>query len=227
MALYEITLGTLFAQQQCVNRWNYETSSVPAAVSGSFALAYAFGGVAIEGDLIVDSVVDRIQKLVVSTCTITDILVRNVYDPLDFYQTPVLFSGAVAGDTMPPFNAYGFRTNRTRLDIRRGFKRIVGVAEGAQNGGVIAGTAVALADALATAMGQTLVYDDEGTDLSFAPVVVQKEKVNLADPGDPPRYTYRYYETLAAQSAHIMRSITWEKYASVRSQVSRQFNRGQ
>lgn len=227
MALYEITLGTTFANQLCVNRWNYETTSIPAAVTGSFALAYAFGGVAVEGDLIVDSVVDRIQKLVVSGCNITDILVRNVYDPLDFYQTPILFLGAVAGDSMPPFNAYGFRTNRTRLDIRRGFKRITGVAEGAQNAGVISGTAVALADALATAMGQTLVYDDEGTDLSFAPVVVQKEKINLADVGEPPRYTYRYYETLAEQSAHIMRSITWEKYASVRSQVSRQFNRGQ
>lgn len=227
MALYEVTLGMTFANQLCVNRWNYETNSIPAAVSGSFALAYGFGGVAVEGDLVPDTVVDRIQKLVANTAQITDILVRNVYDPLDFYQTPILYFGAVTGDTMPPFCAYGFRTNRTRLDIRRGFKRIVGVVEPAQNAGVLSGTVLGLMDAVVTAMTEPVVYTDEGTPLTFNPVVVQKEKVNIAPVGQPERYTYRYYETLAEQSTHLMRSITWERYGSVRTQVSRQFNRGQ
>lgn len=227
MALYEVTVGTTFLNQLCVNRFNYESTGTPAAVTGAFGLASAFGGILDAGDPPPGTLIAQWKVMVSNLCTISDILVRNVYDPTDFYQTPILTSGQSAGETMPPFAAFGFRSSRTRLDIRRGFKRFVGVPEGAQNGGVFGGSVLAVMDTMATRIGATLTYTDEGNSLSFAPVIVQKEKI-LLNPGAPiPNWTYRYYETLAEQSTHLMRSTVWEKYLSVRSQVSRQFNRGQ
>jgi len=227
MSLYEITLGTMYQQQLCVNRWNYETNSTPASVSGSFALASVFGGVLDEGNPIPGSIIYQIGAMVVAAVEFTDIMVKNVYDPTDFYQTPLGINGTVTGDGLPPFAAFGFRTNRTRLDIRRGTKRIVGVPEGGQNYGNLLGSSITASNAVAALMDNVLLYDDEGNDVVFNPVVVQREKVRLNPGVEPARWSYRYYDTLAEQEDHIMRSITWEAYGTVRSQTSRQYGRGQ
>lgn len=230
MPIMEITLEGTFASQQIINRWNYLASGTPSAVSFSFALVSAFGAIEDGGSYPSGTVIDNIRLMVSSQYSFTQSLAKDVYDPVDFYQAPFIpsLAGAVAGESNSPVMAYGFRTNRTRLDIRRATKRFAGVVETeAFSGGVIDSTFVdgEMAN-LASIMSQTITYDDEGNTLTFQPIVVGKEKYT-PNPLAPEKVAYRYYETEAEQLDHIMTSILWEPYPRLRSQVSRQYGRGQ
>ena len=74
--------------------------------------------------------------------------VINLGDVGDFFTLDLSgFSGLVAGDTMPVFAAFGIRFNRTRRDIRHGFKRLIGVPEAyVTNGSVVGAGLTGLVD---------------------------------------------------------------------------------
>lgn len=63
--------------------------------------------------------------------SITGWVIQNLDDPDDFasgsFPTPL--TGDVAGDSMPPFVAWGFKLNRTTRATRNGSKRFTGVPE--------------------------------------------------------------------------------------------------
>lgn len=222
--LYELVLrGRLFGVQT-INRFNYVLTGTPAVVSGSFALTHAFmnsdGGVPAAS-----SVLGQLLDIVTTDWQATEIETRNIYDPVDFYTLPFLevVAGEQTGKTASPLVSYGFRTNRVRADISRGTKRFAGVTEaGIDDGGVIGPAFLPALQELAEAMTATLPYTDEGNSLSFAPAVVQKEKVALSEG----RFTYRYYPTLSEQMDHVALGVLWEAYNTVRSQTSRQYGRG-
>jgi hypothetical protein len=225
----EVTLQTQFLNQECVNRWNYLASGTPAAVSFSFALTNALGAIPAVGVYPVGALVWKIAQIMSSLVSFTVITVKDVYDLTDFYSTPFTtpLIGGQAGDAMPPFNAYGFRSNQTRGDIRRATKRFEGVVETFQASGTIVGAIIPNLEALSQEMTDVQTYTDEGNILNFAPIVVSKEEY---DPNPPPaegnHRAYRYYPTEAEQLEHIADSIVWQHYATVRSQVSRQFGKG-
>lgn len=226
--LYEVVLfGELFSQET-VNRWNYVSSGTPATVSGSFALMSAMGFIPNGlGNIPADTVMAYLLAQVSSAWSANNVLVRAAadYAPADFYELPYTtpFAGSQAGNCNSPALSFGFRTNRVRLDIGRGTKRFAGVVEAdSDNGGVITSARLAGLDALADVMSDVLEYDDEGNVLSFAPVVVQKEKYT-APSGKP---AYKYYDTLTEQMDHVASSILWQPYTTVRTQVSRQYGRG-
>jgi hypothetical protein len=75
---------------------------------------------------------------------------------------------------------------------------------------------------LASVMGDTLTYDDEGNTLTYTPCVVQKEKYTTPSGKD----AYRYYATESAQAPHLAVGVAWEVYDTERSQVSRQYGHG-
>lgn len=232
MPIMEVVLEQTYAQQQIINRWNYLASGTPAAVSFSFALIEAMGGI-YDGLLVPpnyppDRMLRRICAIQSSSVVSQLISARDVYSVTDFYETPFVepLNGTIGGDALGPASAWGFRTNRTRLDIRRGTKRFVGVTEALiSNLGVPNGTGVTGLQDVAAAMTEVLEYDDEGNTLTFQPIVVSKEKY-LPDPLRPDREAYRYYETEAEQLDHIATSIVWDYYTSTRTQVSRQIGRG-
>lgn len=230
MPILEVSLLQEFKQQRTVNRWTYLASGTPAAVSLPFGLASALGAIESAGVYPTGGMLWKIALIQSAQVTFNELVVRDVYDPEEFYTVPFIveLTGQVTGDeSMPAFNAYGFRTNRTRLDVRRATKRFVGVTEGNQSGGDVDSTflAGAITD-VATAMSAVLQYDDEGNTLSYSPIVCSKEK--YAVPGsDPTRYAYRYYSTVSEQLDHIMEGIAWEPYSTIRSQTSRQLGRGQ
>lgn len=232
--LYEVVLEQRYFQQQSVNRWNYVGTGVGAGVSGSFALASAFGGiydlVAVPPAYPPNTIIQRIRDLQNSSAQFVQLTVFNVYDPTDFYSTPFIPSlfGALVGDPSSPVLAYGFRTNRITRAIRRGMKRFVGVDDAyATAGGVFTGTATALMAALADEMSETLSYDDEGNTLTFAPSVASKQRYNpVTGLNDPDGTAYRYYSSLALQTPHIAQNVVWEPYVNVRTQRSRQYGHG-
>jgi len=226
--LMELTLFQSYYNQQSVNRWNYVASGTPASVTLSFALASAMGWLSETTGLPTDTVGGRLQLLQSASVLYASVLARAVYIDDDFYDSPFIAgtAGATEGGAgdMTPMNAYGFKTNRVKQSIGRGYKRFVGMVEGAvASGGILTGGFPGLASDLADAMSESITYDDEGNTITFVPAVVQKEKYTVESSG---KFAYRYYATQATQLTHTAQGVAWTAYQDTRSQVSRQFGRG-
>lgn len=229
MPLMEVVIQQEYANQQCISRLNYLASGTPAAVSFSFALVDALGGIDDAGVYPAGRMCRVMAEMQHEQVNFIQIGAKDVYSVDDFYETPFVIplSGVVVGNGMGPATAYGFKTNRTRLDVRRGTKRYVGVSElhvatfGLIEQAFLLG---ALTD-MAQELGQVLTYNDEGNDLTFTPVIVGKEKYSPSGDPDGP-FAYRYYPTQIEQLDHLMSSITWTPYLETRTQVSRQYGRG-
>jgi len=235
MPLFEVVLAGTYFNQATINRWNYVGTGIPAAVSRAFALASAFGAIfdptAIPPSYPDDTVLDALSSVTVNTWTWQQLTVINVYDPTDFYQVPFVnpFGGANAAEGMSPVVSFGFRTNQVRRDIARGTKRIPGVGEDRVGaGGVINGSTVTVLESVAEKMSEVITYDDEGNTITFAPCVVKKQEYdpNPDNPAARNHRAYRYYPTEAEQMENVAQGIIWQPYTTVRSQVSRQYQRG-
>lgn len=228
MPLMEVILEQRYLNQQVINRWNYLASGTPASVTFAFALVSAMGAIPAAGVYPAGGMMNHIRGLQDSGVTFELISARDVYSNVDFYSTTFVpaLTGSKAEAGIGVAAAFGFRTNRTRLDIRRGTKRFVGVTapQIGTDGQYVAATVTQMG-IVAADMSATLTYDDEGNTLEFQPVVVGREKY-IPDPEKPDRVAYRYYPTFAQQDDHLMTSITWDIYTSVRTQVSRQIGHG-
>lgn len=229
MALMEVLLQQRYGAQTMLNRWNYIASGTPLTVNYAFALANALGAIPAAAVYPSGEMMDLISKIQGVGVAFEQLVCKNVYDPTEFYEVPFVdpLAGTIAGDGSARFIAIGFRTTRTRLDIRRGTKRFGGIATASlDSGGDIDNTLLAGAVAdLAAKMSETLEYVDGANTLTFQPCIVKKLK--YAVPGsDPTRYAYKYYPTEEDQLDYVMTSITWEAYDQARSQVSRQIGKG-
>lgn len=235
MPLMEVTLQQRFAQQRLVNRFNYLASGTPASVSFSFALTSALGAIESAGAYPDTGLMCLIAAIQSTQLVFDQIIVRDVYSTTDFYALPFVaqLSGAIAGsDTLSPTSAIGFRSNRTRSDIRSGQKRFSGIPESATTaGGAIESTWLAgqVGD-LAEALGTVVSYLDEAQTLTFSPVIVGKQCYDPTDDTEcdelTTRKAYRYYPTFAEQADHLMESIVWDAHPQIRTQVTRQYGRG-
>jgi len=225
--LYEVVHQATYAGQEIVNRWNYLGIGDDGLSNPSFGLASALGAaeagaVFATGSLFLNIALFQTSDLVYHQC-----LVRSIYVPTDFieipYPTPKPGTGA-GGQGEPPFVALGFRSNRVRTDIGRGYKRFAGLTEGEVDAqGIISSGIAAGVTALANQLGDTLTYVDGSFTWNFHPVIVGKEKIpaTLTSP-----VKYRYYSTEVVQADHLASGIVWEGYPQVRSQVSRQYGKG-
>lgn len=225
--LMEITLNQTFFGQKTVNRWNYVANGTPGGVTLSFALASIMGFLPVTTTLTEGTVGGELQQLQTGDVVFNSILARAVYQDDDFYDSPFLAGtnglGFDPGQSLSPINAFGFRSNRVKQSIGRGYKRFVGVGEGQVGaGGVVVAPATTQMESLKDAMNATLTFDDEGTTITFIPCIVQKHEPT----GLPGEKGYFYYPLQSEQLLHTAQGITWEAYPQVRSQVSRQYGRG-
>lgn len=226
MALYEVILNQVMANQEIVNVFNFTTDGLATGVSNSYALLYAagflqFGETPAFPDPGLGLAIKNVQS---SSVTFLQASARNVYDPTDFYTYPYLtgVNGARSGSVSSPVIALGLTSNRTRTDIRRGQKRFVGVVQSDINTeGALTSGYLVVATELGGALGTTWTYTVGGS-VSFAPCVVSKQKYTTPSGKD----AYRYYSTEAAQAEHIMSGITYLPKSNVRTQGSRQYGRG-
>lgn len=227
MALYEVVLTQKFANQECINRWNYVSSGAAGSASAAYALVDAMGFIphGVIPGYPTDAMFSAIGTMQSQDVFYTQVLAKNIYDPTDFYDLPFppTTRGQNTGVSQSPVDSWGFFSNRTRLDIHRATKRFVGVTQddvGTQ--GVFVSSGAALMTEVALYMGNVLAYSDGGASLSFAPCVVGKQKYTTPSA----RTAYRYYPDLATQTDHLMLGVTWIQYNNVRSQTSRQVGRG-
>ena len=224
--LYEVVLNGVYYGQKTVNRFNYYVSPSDGAAATANNLANAMGlpfttGAAVEGSLL-----EALQDLVSSNYLFSSMFVRDVYSNTDFTERFIDGTGTVAGESLSPVMAFGFRTNIKNLAVHRGMKRFAGVAESSSSaGGTLTGGAITLAEALAAKMSETIVDVNADIAAFFVPCVVGKEKYVV--PGsDPVRYAYRYFPTVDEQFDSLAIGVTWENYDNSRTQVSRQYGRG-
>lgn len=228
MPVMEVSLVQSYAGQEVINRWHYVASGTPAAVSFSFAMISAMGMLSsqVVSTAFPSGTVGRaLQLLQVASLTYVSIAARDLYSDTDFYENPYAAPvvGATGGEGASPAIAYGFQTNRVKLSVRRGTKRVAGVSEtfmGAS--GVLTSGGLTAANDLAAAMSDTLTYDDEGNTLTFVPAVLSYERVVL--PGGS--VVYRKYATEAEQITNSAQGVLWSPYTTVRTQTSRQYGRG-
>lgn len=227
MPLYEVVLEQRYANQQSINRWNYLGSGTPAAVVPSFALLSALGFLGLATTLTDGTVGGELQSLQNQGVTFVQATCRAVYIDDDFYANPFLANTKGAVNTfetgLSPLVAYGFRSNRVKQSIGRGYKRFIGADETMQDtGGLLNAAANAQALLLANAMSDVVTYDDEGNTLSFSPCIAQK--LEYTTPSG--KTAYKYYSTELLQAPHLAVGINWEGYQNTRSQTSRQYGRG-
>jgi hypothetical protein len=84
-------------------------------------------------DWVVEELLQDVQP---EGLTRTTVDVENLGSPTDFASIDSSeFSGGVAGQTMPGFNAATIQFNRTRTDMKNGMKRWVAGSEGEQDSG--------------------------------------------------------------------------------------------
>lgn len=220
--LFEVLLRQEYGGRSVINRWHYNGSGTPAAVSMSFALTSAFGAIPdpITGNFPSGTVMAELVSVQSEELVYQEVQVTALYDVTDFYATvyPPAQNGSQGGEPMSPFVAYPFRSNRVRTDIRRGFKRIAGVSNQYTGDlGVIDNGMPGLLEALADEMSANLEYDDEGNTLTFQPAILSLE---LITPVTNPR-KYKLYDTEAEQLDHTALGIVWTAGSFVTTQNSR------
>lgn len=226
--IYELTLVGRYFDQQIINRFNYVSEGVGAGERGAFPLVSAFGCIPgqVSGQYPDTGIFFQMLSFVSTSMIWDEVVVKALYDVLDFYTLPFIPPATGTEGLTPglsPAIAYGFRTSRVRQDVDRGTKRLAGVVEGAvEAGGVINGTYLASMNELATRMGATLTYNDEGNTITFIPCILKKQKYTTPSG----RSAYRQYPTLAEQEQNLATGFLWQPYNTTRTQTSRQYGRG-
>lgn len=228
--LYEVILQGQLAGQTIVNKFNYRSDGDDLDSGNAFGLTQAMGFDPTTGAFPSGTLADHLTAVQQDAMQWQQVIARAVYDPLDFVDipfVPVVAGQGASGDASPTFVAYGFRTNRVRTDIGRGYRRIAGVGEGQVDPlGALTSGIIAALDTLATDFGSVLSKTEGSNTIHFTPVVVHKH-IYTTPSG---KKAYRYYNTAdggeAAQLENVAAGITWEVYDHVRSQVSRQIGKG-
>jgi len=228
MPLYEVTLRQSYFDQACINTWAYAAESGLGVTPSALELLTLMGFVP-TGDPLAfpaDTIAAALATIQSDNVNYLTVEARELYSLTDFEElaySPPLTGENTGGDSMSPFVAYGLFSDRTRVDIRRAFKRFAGVMEAdvAAGGTLVSGSITELT-ALADAMSETL----DGATSSYFPCVISRLKEAIPDT-DPVRYRYVLYPTAAEQDEHIALGIEFAPYGTVRSQTSRQYGRGQ
>ena len=225
MAFYEVTLRQRYNGQLCINVWSYFVVPGVGISPNSLELLSLMGFIP-EGDPLAPPEGTIAALLLNRQNTSTEWLAveaRELYSVVDFYEgaySPPLVGATASDSAMSPFDAYGFYSSRTRTDIRRAFKRFVGVSEGQVGafGALVSGALEDMVE-LAEAMSAVLVGDFA----NYYPAVISRKRV--VDEGTG-RVTYELYPDEAEQAEHTAYGIVWAPYTTVRTQTSRTPGRG-
>lgn len=226
--LYEITTFGTYYNQEVINRWNYVSSPIPPATLGSLGLAFMFGAIPVAGVLDTTKALGYIMGQLSASVLLHSVTVRAAaeYDVTDFYEvayTTPMTGSQDAALSLSPTSAYGFRTNRVRLDVARGTKRFAGVtSDRVDAGGVIAATFADELQGIAVRMSSELVWTVPDPAVTYTPCVVSKLKYVTPKGKD----AYKYYPTLAEQLLHTAVGVEWQPYNNTRTQDSRQYGKG-
>nr|CRY96414.1 hypothetical protein [uncultured prokaryote] len=183
--IYEVTDVQTWGGQQFLNVYFYEqrTAFAPIGITTAQALADEWS----------DTVLPAILPTQGSDLLHVQTVVRNLFDDTDAGISITGLAGtdaAAEGGSMPAFNAWGLTLNTDNAGIRPGSKRIGGLIEEAQQGGVPTASAITALNAAADAIGAPIEGGLIISDDVMFPVVVKRVRE-----GTEGNYTYRLPET--------------------------------
>jgi len=228
MGFYEVTVRQRYFDQLCINVFNYFTSLSVGVTPNSLELLTLMGFIPTGDplDFPADTLAWHMAEQQNAGVEYLTAEARELYSVTDFYEavySPALIGHLTSGEAMSPLAAYGVFSNRVRTDIRRGFKRFVGVSEGQiGSGGVLASGALGGVTAIADAMSASLT----GAAAVYFPCVISRLKEAYTE-GGVTKYRYVLYPTPEEQEDHTAVGVTYAAYTTMRSQTSRQYGRGQ
>lgn len=150
-----------------VNAFTYDVSDVLPSSVVAQQLANNFRDQVLSGT-------DGWEDIVRATTTIQRVIVTSPFNPsvLGINTTPL--SGNRPTPSMPRFVAWGFKSERTRADIRAGFKRFGVLSEGDTVGDAPSGSMLLILDAFADKMSAVLEVSDGIDDYTATPVIVKR-----------------------------------------------------
>ena len=227
MPVMSLKLDRRYNGQQCISEYHYVASGVPAAVTLSYALAFAFGVIDVAGSYDAAKPFGSLKAFQNTDVTYVEAIVKDLYSVTDFFTTPFLTGthgdASNSSGSMSPYEAVALRTNRIRSDIRRGQKRYEGLTEGAVTafGGLDSAFATAVAGHAAL-LSDTLTYTDEGNSLTFTPCVISLKKIEHEDA--PTEYVK--WPTEAEQLEHLASGVVWSLVDHTTTQNTRKVGRG-
>lgn len=225
--LLEMKIEYTWLAQRMMNTFQW-AEITPEPLDGvAFALATAFGMIPVAGAYTAATPFAKMRQFMSNTVTFNRFTIRTLYSVTDFYEAPYLpgtvgLSGNVTDDAAP-FQAYGIRSNRVRTDVRPGSKRFAGVKEGNLTaGGLLDGTIKGVLQTFCDSINVPINATVGGQPYSFSSAILPKqtEEDNAGNPGE-------FWPSYSAQLAKSAIGLTWSPVDQVRSQVSRQYGRGQ
>lgn len=228
MPIYEVTLRQTYFGQRCINRFHYIGETPSEGSAAAFSLINAMGFVGSGSPVVypAGSLFSLIRAIQATVLQYDEVEARNLYDPLDFFVRPFPSPtvGLSGGEASSPVLSTGFRSNRVRTDIGRGFKRFTGISESAlASGGAIDAGVLATLAPLAAQLGADISYTSGAVIYTFTPCVLGFQKYETPSGRD----AYRPYPTEAEQLEHAAFPVAYSAMPQVRTQNSRQYGRGQ
>lgn len=160
--VWELVDKSTFNGQEALNVFFYQNTDSTTPPAGSSDLVSQY----------IATVLPKLVQVQGNNVLHTEISARNLFSPSDNHTESISTAGAVTGDLMPNFNAFGFKMTQDNGAVKNGAKRFAGVSESAATDGVVTDSAtIGALDDLATAMGQTLTV---GVANVFAPVIIKR-----------------------------------------------------
>lgn len=238
MSLYEVTVTGTIQAQLAVWRSTWDMTTTPAGGNlPAYRLLQALGFDESGPDIPAgDSVLSYFSACCIGNSLVSSLFARNLYDPLDFYEVPLLdawVGGQSGGLYMPPFVNAQWRSSRTNLDVRRGHISTWGIQEAnvddASN--VTGADLLEPMDDFAAAMSAEVTHTIGLQTYGYRSCILSKERYQVDGTGtdpvtNPARFAYRYYPTETEQRAHAAFNVTWAPMLQVSSRMSRKLGRG-
>lgn len=156
--IYKATLKSLLKAQECENVFYFAVDTDPGSTSSATVV----------GGLVRDTFVPLLTAVQSDQLQYTEVQVQNIMQIGDFTTLAVTDTGAVSGDVMPTYVAFGFSYNRGLRLGNNGRKAFAGVPESSVVDGVVtdSGVLAALGD-LASELGATHVL----TGVTYRPII--------------------------------------------------------
>lgn len=159
--ILQITLNQTYLTKACANVFYYKAFSITgtptyAEVASNFAI----------------SVLDDVNAMQSQGVQNVSIVIKNLTNGLDISENINSATGDIAGESLPAFNAWGFKLVRTTALTRHGSKRFVGVAETSIAGETPSAALLLLADAVEADLSQVIVVDGVSGDVSLRPMII-------------------------------------------------------
>lgn len=209
MSLYIVTLSGHYGTETgnpFVNVFTYNVDDILPTSALATSLANEFASV------VVDSTAG-LKTILQGSATLDSIIVTCPFNPSVLGVEIIAVVGSRAGGAMPRFVAWGYKSERTRGDIRSGFKRFGAISESDTSGTEPTAAMLVVLGDFADQLNTTLGVDDGVSSYSAVPVIVKR--VAYTTPSG--NTAYRMPES---PSEYVYMNAEWV-FQSITSQNSR------